>query len=118
MLTLSCFFCTWLHKGLIAFPSESAREEEILAYGKALLNALYGAEIEKRLSMGVYKTAKQTPVGLDSAVVEHVVGDIGLHAAEADPCLSEGWEQKIFTVQELVLTFLVYTSICTYVMRT
>lgn len=57
--------------------------------------------------MGVYKTAKQTPIGLDPAVVEQAVRDLGLNTADPDLCQRLGWEQKIFSVEELVLTFLV-----------
>lgn len=99
------------YMSLIAFPAEGSSASDVAAYGAALLNALYGAEIEKRLEMGVYKTAKLAPVALDVALVDKAKETIISNKVdECDPCRRVGWEQSPFAVDDLVLTFLVLPS--------
>lgn len=48
---------TYMHLIHEGFPADKSIAS-VLAYGKAVLTALYDTEIKKRIEMNVYKTAK------------------------------------------------------------
>jgi ubiquitin-like 1-activating enzyme E1 B len=55
---------------LVAFPLELQKSPKgLVAHGCAILTALYSTEVEKKIDMGIYKTAKIAPKGVDSISV-------------------------------------------------
>ena len=112
---------TYMH--LIAFPtaatSTAAAEieqkvqhiESILQYGKALVTALYNAEITKRLDMDVYTTAKVVPQSLslediDNAVTTARAALLNAATTATSTSSSAGWDHKLFSAQENVVQFI------------
>jgi hypothetical protein len=50
------------YMGLVKFHSEIQKSpKDLIDHGCALLTALYSTEVEKRIDMGIYKTAKTAP---------------------------------------------------------
>jgi len=100
------------YMSLIAFPSEAATAEEVLIqYGCALVTALFDTEIQKRVDMGVYKTAKCIPFSLPVELVAEV-GRTALMIAlqqhgQVAPYGVQGWEQNVWDVKDCIATFLV-----------
>lgn len=96
---------TYMH--LIKFPAEVS-DESILTYGQNLLTALYGAEIDKRLEMGVYKTAKVVPAALSgediAAAVESCRATLAGEAGTGKT--GSGSDQRVLSLQENLVLFL------------
>jgi ubiquitin-like 1-activating enzyme E1 B len=55
---------------LVSFPLELQKSPKgLVEHGCAILTALYSAEVEKKIDMGIYKTAKIAPKGINSVSV-------------------------------------------------
>mmetsp|Transcript_29432 Transcript_29432/g.41979 ORF Transcript_29432/g.41979 Transcript_29432/m.41979 type:complete len:653 (-) Transcript_29432:14-1972(-) len=99
------------YMSLIAFPAEAASVEEVITqYGCALVTALFDTEIQKRIDMGVYKTAKHIPFSLPSELVADA-GRTALMIAlqqqgEVAPHGTQGWELIVWSVKDCIVTFL------------
>jgi ubiquitin-like 1-activating enzyme E1 B len=96
---------TYMH--LIKFPTDLS-VESILAYGRELLLALYNTEIDKRLRMDVYKTAKVVPAPLSVEEIDLAVETTRavLTGSSAPRNTSAGWDQRVYTLQENLMQFL------------
>ena len=95
---------TYMH--LIAYPEEVSVEAS-LQYGKDLITALYRDEIDKRLQMDVYKTAKVVPVALGLQEIHDAVEAcrVALTSGVASSSAS-GWDHRTFSLQENIIQFL------------
>jgi ubiquitin-like 1-activating enzyme E1 B len=60
---------TYMHLIHDGFPSDKSITT-LLEHGKAVLIALYDTEIQKRIGMDVYKTAKMVPQSLSASTIE------------------------------------------------
>ena len=83
----------------------------ILEYGKNLLIALYNTEIQKRLEMDVYKTAKVIPVPLNITAITTAVKEChqiltNSNVKTSNNLTSAGWVNRIFTLNENLIQFL------------
>lgn len=96
---------TYMH--LISLPT-SGDSETVLKFGQDLITALYNTEIEKRIGMDVYKTAKVMPVAVSSSTIQQGVDTARSVLAGQTPAPSRKgkWDQTIFTPEECVTEFL------------
>lgn len=58
-----------------------------VAYAAAILRTQFEAEVAKRVSMGIYKTAKTQPVVLDGEALEKLAQEAHLAPTRCDPCI-------------------------------
>ena len=97
---------TYMH--LIKFPTDLS-VESIVNFGKDLILALYNTEIDKRLKMDVYKTAKVVPVPLNeldiTAAIESCRKELS-GASNAKSSKTAGWDQRVFSLQENLAQFI------------
>lgn len=104
---------TYMH--LLDYPAE-VTVESLTQYGKALITALYRTEIDKRLQMEVYKTAKVVPVPL---AVEDITAAVEswqqqqqqYESSSSSPqqhllTTTAGWDHKTFSPAENIKLFL------------
>lgn len=95
---------TYMH--LISYPDE-VNAVSIARYGKDLVTALYRTEIDKRLQMEVYKTAKVVPAPLDLEAIESAVEAWRTQVeAGAQSATAAGWDHKTLSPQENIALFL------------
>lgn len=93
----------------MASDAEAAKEA-LLAHVRALLVALFRADIEKRIEMGVYKTAKTSPVPLSLESIDAALARA--RQAVADPLSAPSahsagthWEQRVWSVEDCMVEF-------------
>lgn len=94
---------TYMH--LIKYPSEISTES-LAQYGKDLISALYSTEIEKRLEMGVYKTAKVVPAPLNLEDVAAAVQAWQTQSEVSTLTSAGGWDHRTFSLRENITLFL------------
>jgi len=96
---------TYMH--LIPYPTE-VTVDAVMQYGKDLLTALYSTEIDKRLAMDVYKTAKVVPAALELSDIHQAVEACRASLTNTSTTSSStaGWDHRIFSLQENIIQFL------------
>lgn len=94
---------TYMH--LVAYPAE-VTVDAVLNYGEALITALFRTEIDKRLEMEVYKTAKVVPAPLELGDIHSAVQACRASLSSGTAGTSAGWDHRIFSLQENILQFL------------
>jgi ubiquitin-like 1-activating enzyme E1 B len=103
---------TYMH--LIAFPSTEVSEttsnqtDALLSFGHALLTALYDTEIQKRIGMDVYKTAKVLPVLLSANLITEAVATTRSVLNKTTPAPSQvsGWDQRVPSLSDCIVEVL------------
>ena len=91
------------YMSLLPFPSDISRES-IVSYASNLLTALYDTEIQKRIAMDVYKTAKSVPKSIPPSIISAAafrVMNFGMKGFEK----VVGWDQKVNSEEDNVVEF-------------
>lgn len=93
-------------------PLESVSISVVVTYGQKLLTALYDDEIQKRLDMGTYTTAKVVPKSLESVNIETAVKiarEILQNSASTvtRPSKMPNWDKQLWSAVDCCVEFLI-----------
>ena len=95
--------------------------DEVVDYAETLLTAIFGAEIEKRLAMGTYKTASRIPEIISKGQISEACDRASAcllddqYAITSRPSLLTGWDGHIWTNVESITEWIccVYDMLAT-----
>ncbi len=101
---------TYMHLLKTSKPLSLMTFDELLGYGSSLLTALYRDEIEKRISMGTYKTAKTPPQAIaEKNIIAGITIAKTVLAGDKTidrPSTKPGWDRNIWDQSECCAEFL------------
>lgn len=101
------------YMNLLTFPDYDHRtDKDLLDYGKTLLIALFETEINKRIAMDIYKTAKAVPIPIDASLISACALSIcdpshsPMTMLYQKPSAIRGWEHAVWGIPEACLELL------------
>ena len=99
-----------VEKELRSITDRAARLEHILGFCKTLLVALFHTEIQKRIDMNVYKTAKITPVPLSLDIIEEGIElarkELASTPVSLSSTLASDWNFKMWSLSQDIVEFI------------
>lgn len=97
------------YMSLIRLPEDAGTSTDaLLSFVRNLLVGLFHNEVQKRIDMEVYKTAKAVPVPLGIDVIDEAMiaanEVIATHGKTA-PSIGPGWDQRVWSMKDCLIEF-------------
>lgn len=98
------------YMSLITIPNDAATSTEtLLPFVRELLIGLFNKEVQKRIDMEVYKTAKAVPVPLAIDVIDEAMNTardvIENTNGQTAPSIGSNWDQRVWTMKDCLVEF-------------